>query len=97
VPTYGYRCDNHHEFEVWQPISDAPLKLCPQCQAPLHRVFYPVGIVFKGRGFYKTDSRGTSPDGAAPAPSKAAKDEGTGSGPADTPKPPDKPAEKKSA
>ncbi len=97
MPTYGYRCDNHHEFEVWQAINDAPLTACPRCQAPLHRVFYPVGIVFKGQGFYKTDSRGASPDGAAATPSKAAKEGDTSSGPADAPKPPDKPAEKKSA
>jgi putative FmdB family regulatory protein len=72
VPTYGYRCENHHQFEVWQRISDPPLTSCPECGAPLHRVFYPVGIVFKGQGFYKTDSRGA--DSSASVPSQPAKD-----------------------
>jgi putative FmdB family regulatory protein len=69
VPTYGYRCSRGHHFEIFQRISDAPLEVCPECGAPVTRVFYPVGIVFKGQGFYKTDSRGAessavSSDGA---------------------------------
>lgn len=72
MPTYGYRCENHHQFEVWQRINDPPLTTCPECSAPLHRVFYPVGIVFKGQGFYKTDSRGA--DSSASLRSQPAKD-----------------------
>ena len=73
MPVYGYRCSRGHHFEVTQRITDAPLTECPECGAPVTRVFYPVGIVFKGSGFYKTDSRGTSTstvpsaDGAAAA------------------------------
>lgn len=64
MPVYGYRCSRGHHFEVTQRITDAPLTQCPDCGAPVTRVFYPVGIVFKGTGFYKTDSRGASSDGA---------------------------------
>jgi putative FmdB family regulatory protein len=60
MPTYGYRCENGHEVEVVQRISDPPLTECQICGAPVRRIFYPVGIVFKGPGFYKTDSRGSS-------------------------------------
>ena len=67
MPVYGYRCSRGHHFEVQQRITEAPLAQCPECGAPVTRVFYPVGIVFKGSGFYKTDSRGTSSDGSAPS------------------------------
>ena len=60
MPTYGYRCSRGHQFEVLQRITDAPLETCPQCGAPATRVFYPVGVIFKGQGFYKTDSRSSS-------------------------------------
>jgi putative FmdB family regulatory protein len=60
MPVYGYRCSRGHHFEVTQRITEAPLTTCPECGAPVTRVFYPVGIVFKGSGFYKTDSRGAS-------------------------------------
>jgi putative FmdB family regulatory protein len=58
MPTYGYKCGKGHEFEVLQGINEAPLVKCTQCGARVKRIFYPVGIVFKGSGFYKTDSRG---------------------------------------
>jgi putative FmdB family regulatory protein len=64
MPVYGYRCTNGHHFEIQQRITEAPLTQCPQCGAPVTRVFYPVGIIFKGGGFYKTDSRGASSDGS---------------------------------
>src|SRR5438874_9976976 len=63
MPVYGYRCSRGHHFEVHQRITEAPLSQCPECGAPVTRVFYPVGIIFKGGGFYKTDSRGASGDG----------------------------------
>ena len=65
MPVYGYRCSRGHHFEVQQRITEAPLGQCPDCGAPVTRVFYPVGIIFKGGGFYKTDSRGASSDGGA--------------------------------
>lgn len=67
MPVYGYRCSRGHHFEVHQRISEAPLGQCPECGAPVTRVFYPVGIIFKGGGFYKTDSRGASSDGSTPS------------------------------
>ncbi len=61
MPTYGYRCEkNGHEFEVVQGINDPPLTRCKICGSKVRRIFYPVGIVFKGPGFYKTDSRSSS-------------------------------------
>src|SRR3981081_3834231 len=64
MPVYGYRCSRGHNFEVQQRITEPPLTQCPECGAPVTRVFYPVGIIFKGGGFYKTDSRGASSDGS---------------------------------
>jgi putative FmdB family regulatory protein len=64
MPVYGYRCTRGHHFEVQQRITEPPLTRCPECGAPVTRVFYPVGIIFKGGGFYKTDSRGSSSDGS---------------------------------
>jgi putative FmdB family regulatory protein len=55
MPTYEYRCENGHEFEVVQSMSDDPVKACPQCGAPVERVFHPVAVHFKGSGFYATD------------------------------------------
>jgi putative FmdB family regulatory protein len=57
VPTYGYRCENGHEFDVFQRMSDEPVADCPRCGKRGRRLFFPAGIVFKGSGFYKTDSR----------------------------------------
>lgn len=68
MPTYVYRCQecNNH-LEVIQKFSDAPLKTCPKCQGQLHRVIHATGIVFKGSGWYVTDSRSSSPT-SKPAP-----------------------------
>jgi putative FmdB family regulatory protein len=61
VPTYGYHCSRcQAEFEVFQRMTDAPAADCPTCGGPGRRLFYPAGIVFKGSGFYKTDSRARS-------------------------------------
>jgi putative FmdB family regulatory protein len=58
VPTYAYACTNcDNRFEVQQSFSDAALTECPQCQGRLRKLFNSVGIVFKGSGFYRTDSR----------------------------------------
>ncbi len=57
MPTYAYRCSEGHEFEVLQSITAAPLQKCGTCGGAVRRVVFPVGIVFKGQGFYKTDSR----------------------------------------
>jgi putative FmdB family regulatory protein len=61
MPTYEYACTECGErTEVVQSISDAPLTACPVCGGVLRKVYSPVGIVFKGSGFYRTDSRGRS-------------------------------------
>jgi putative FmdB family regulatory protein len=60
VPTYEYACTNpeaKHEFEVVQSFSDAPVTECPVCGYPVRKVYGSVGVVFKGSGFYRTDSR----------------------------------------
>jgi len=60
VPLYDYKCENGHRFEVRQNIRDDALTTCIECGAPARRVIHPVGIVFKGSGFYATDSRKTA-------------------------------------
>jgi putative FmdB family regulatory protein len=74
MPVYGYRCSRGHHFEVQQRITEPPLSQCPECGAPVTRVFYPVGIIFKGGGFYKTDSRGAGSDGSSPSAEPAKTD-----------------------
>ncbi len=61
MPTYQYACTScDHTFEQFQSFTDDALTVCPQCQGRLRKVFNAVGVVFKGSGFYKTDSRGSS-------------------------------------
>ena len=61
MPTYVYGCKNcNHEFEVIQKMSDEPLKECPECKSVIRRLICPVGIVFKGSGFYVNDYAGSS-------------------------------------
>ena len=61
MPTYEYACKACGErLEVVQSFSDAPLTECPACGGELRKVFQPVGIAFKGSGFYKNDSRSSS-------------------------------------
>ena len=59
MPTYEYACDAcGHQFEAVQSFAEAALTHCPVCQGSLRKLYSNVGIVFKGSGFYKTDSRG---------------------------------------
>jgi len=61
VPTYEYACAECGErLEAVQKFSDDPLTVCPACGGRLRKVFSPVGIVFKGSGFYRTDSRASA-------------------------------------
>ncbi|GAB4009859.1 FmdB family zinc ribbon protein [Nocardioides ultimimeridianus] len=61
MPTYQYRCaDCGHFFEIVQSFSEDSLTECPECTGTLRKVFNAVGVVFKGSGFYKNDSRGKS-------------------------------------
>ena len=64
MPTYQYSCTEcAHFFEQFQSFSDEPLTACPECQGRLRKVFNSVGVVFKGSGFYRTDSRTTPSEG----------------------------------
>lgn len=69
MPTYAYRCTAcGHEFDAVQRFSDEPIEDCPVCGAHVRRVIQPVGVVFKGSGWYINDSRkssGESPTAAA--------------------------------
>jgi putative FmdB family regulatory protein len=61
MPTYEYACNTcGHRFDVRQSFNDAPVSDCPQCGATVRRVLYPAGVIFKGTGWYKTDSRPAS-------------------------------------
>ena len=55
MPIYEYRCENGHTFEVMQKMTDDPVSACATCEAPVQRVFHPVAVHFKGKGFYNTD------------------------------------------
>ena len=56
MPTYEYRCENGHEFEAFQKMSDDALDACPECGAPaVRKISSGAGLVFKGSGFYHTD------------------------------------------
>ena len=75
MPTYEYACtnpDGKHEFEVVQSFSDAPITECPECGFPVRKVYGSVGVVFKGSGFYRTDSRksASASDGASSSSSE---------------------------
>ncbi|MCF8552360.1 MAG: zinc ribbon domain-containing protein [Candidatus Planktophila sp.] len=74
MPTYQYACTAcDHEFEAIQSFSDDSLTQCPQCKGEIRKVYTAVGVVFKGSGFYKTDSAkkatATETPKATPAPS----------------------------
>src|SRR4051812_33434198 len=79
MPTYQYACTQCGEqLEVVQKFSDDPLTACPSCEGALRKVFSAVGVVFKGSGFYKTDSRSSAKTSSSTTPSSS--DSGGGSG-----------------
>lgn len=64
MPIYTYACDScGHKFDLRQSFSDEPISECPVCGAAVHRVVYPAGIIFKGSGWYITDSRKSNGSG----------------------------------
>jgi len=66
MPTYEYKCESCGiHFDKVQHFKDEPLKACPECGGLVHRLIHPVGIIFKGSGFYVTDHRSSS---SMPAP-----------------------------
>lgn len=96
MPTYAYTCTEcGHAFDIHQSFSDAALTECPACGGKLRKVFSSVGVVFKGSGFYRNDSRstttsstgaGSSTSGAStsstPSPAPAAASSSTAAKPA---------------
>lgn len=81
MPTYEYICNEcEHQFEAVQSFSDPAIESCPKCNGLVRKIYNNVGVVFKGSGFYKTDSRTTSTPATTPTPTK------TESKPAPTPK-----------
>jgi putative FmdB family regulatory protein len=70
VPTYAYACkDCTHAFDIQQSFSDDSLTVCPECGGNLRKKFNSVGVVFKGSGFYRTDSRDAAKASSVPAAS----------------------------
>lgn len=66
MPTYQYACKEcGHQFEAVQSFSDASLTECPKCTGPLRKLYGAVGVIFKGSGFYRTDSRSDSKSSSA--------------------------------
>src|SRR6478672_3569446 len=75
VPTYSYACTEcDHRFDAVQSFTDDSLTVCPECEGRLRKVFNAVGVVFKGGGFYRTDSRSSS-SASVPAPSSSSSSE----------------------
>ena len=71
MPTYQYACTEcGHAFEQFQSFSDDALTVCPECSGRLRKVFNAVGVVFKGSGFYRTDSREKSTSSASSSDTK---------------------------
>ena len=85
MPTYEYACTSCGEHvEVVQSFKDDPLTECPACHGTLKKVFAPIGVVFKGSGFYKTDSRSaTSRPASSGSGSPAKADSSSSSGSSD--------------
>jgi putative FmdB family regulatory protein len=71
MPTYQYQCSAcEHAFEAFQSFSEDPLTVCPECKGEVRKVYSAVGVVFKGSGFYKTDSAVKPASPATPAKSE---------------------------
>jgi len=90
LPTYEYACTScGHRLEAVQSFSDDPLTECPACGRELRKVYAPVGIVLKGSGFYKTDSRAATGNGSG---AKKSDDSANGSSSSDATTKKDAPA-----
>jgi putative FmdB family regulatory protein len=83
MPTYEYKCDNRHVFEVIQSMSDDALTKCEECGAPAQRVLFAPAVHFKGKGFYNTDygtkkrAREKAKSQSSDTPSTSSSDTGT--------------------
>ncbi|WP_394613998.1 FmdB family zinc ribbon protein [Lentzea sp. JNUCC 0626] len=80
MPTYQYACTAcEHRFEAVQSFSDASLTECPECSGKLRKLFGAVGVVFKGSGFYRTDSRSGSKSTSSSTSSSSSSDSSSSS------------------
>jgi putative FmdB family regulatory protein len=80
VPTYAYACkDCGHAFDIVQSFSEDSLTVCPECEGALRKKFNSVGVVFKGSGFYRTDSRSDGSGSKGSGAVTAASSNGSGS------------------
>ena len=85
LPTYQYRCTEcDHEFEEFQSFTDDALTVCPVCGGRLRKVFNAVGVVFKGSGFYRTDSRTSGTPATAGSSSSTSNGSGDSSSSSDS-------------
>ena len=72
MPTYEYECSNcKHRFERKQSFDEEPVAMCPECQGKARRVINSIPIIFKGSGFYVTDSRKSMNPGESKVPEKS--------------------------
>ena len=84
MPTYQYACTEcEHAFEQVQSFTEDSLTTCPQCEGRLRKVFNAVGVVFKGSGFYRTDSRTDGSRNGAKSSSSSSSDAGSSSSSSD--------------
>ena len=92
MPTYQYACTScGHQLEAVQSFADEPLTECPACEGRLRKLFSGIGVVFKGSGFYRTDSRA----GSASSDSSSSSSSGSSESSSSSPSKPAKPAESK--
>lgn len=78
MPTYQYACTEcGHAFEQVQSFSEDSLTVCPECEGRLRKVFSAAGVVFKGSGFYRTDSRSSGSSSATSTPATASSSSGS--------------------
>lgn len=88
MPTYAYACkDCGHAFDIVQSFSDSSLTSCPECGGTLRKKFNSVGVVFKGSGFYRTDSRDSKGSTVSATPSASPASAASPAGPAPSPSP----------
>jgi putative FmdB family regulatory protein len=81
MPIYEYLCsDCGNRFDVRQSFSDEPVTVCTQCGASVRRVLYPAGVIFKGSGWYVTDSRKSSSAAVNSSSSESSSESGSGDG-----------------
>ena len=86
MPTYQYACTEcGHAFEQFQSFTDDALTVCPECDGRLRKVFNAVGVVFKGSGFYRTDSRSASSSSTPATSSSGTSTSSDSSGSSSTP------------